>query len=222
LTDPNGTHLEGKIITEDDPTRPGFTKNSRRRLEQPYKYLPWPEWKCFPIKMAKTNGVFIFESMLSWWARYIGISPYFNKSIQLTLEDNKIIKIEGGDEADALSSFLKDMSTRLGDGVYNINTFHYGVNPQASVREDQCPNPLVRRYIDHSHVCNLHLHIGKPPATKDYPYVLHCTADIRKPTLKVGDTLVYDNGYLTTLDNPEVLKIASKYPDRPGLPTRYL
>jgi hypothetical protein len=40
----------------------------------------------------------------------------------------------------------------------------------------------------------------------------------------VGDTLLYDRGHLMALDHPEVLAVAAKYPDRPGLkpePWRY-
>ena len=38
--------------------------------------------------------------------------------------------------------------------------------------------------------------------------------------VKVGDVLAYDNGHLCALDDPEVLEIAAKYPDRPGIPSR--
>lgn len=216
LTDMNGTHLEGKIIATDDPDRPGYNTYSRRRREEPGFCLPWPEWKHTPIKISDTNGIYIFESMLSWWSRYIGISPYFNKPIRLNVENNRITKIEGGSEADAFKRFLASMRERLGEGVYNINTLHSGIHPHASVRPDQCPSVLYRRLIDHSHSSNLHVHIGKPPATVDYPYVLHCTADIRKPTFRVGEHLVYDRGHLTALDHPAVLAVAKKFPGRPG------
>ncbi len=53
-----------------------------------------------------------------------------------------------------------------------------------------------------------------------YPYWMHCTGDIRHPTLKVGDMLVYDHGYLTAMESPEVKKVAAKYPGRPGLAPR--
>jgi hypothetical protein len=71
--------------------------------------------------------------------------------------------------------------------------------------------------IDHSHSSNIHVHIGAPQATKDYPYWMHCTGDIRTATFRVGDTLIHDRGYLTVLDNPAVRAVAAKYPGRPGL-----
>jgi hypothetical protein len=224
LTDDNGTHLEGTILDPKvTPGVPGSTNYSARREETGY-YLPWPEWVHPPVKLAGTSGVFIFDSMLSWWSRYIGIPPCFSKSIRLTVENNRIKKIKGGPEADALSRFLASMKERVGDGVYDFNTLHFGVHPQASVAPHQCPNILFRRIIDHSHSCNIHVHIGAPPATTSYPYWMHCTGDIRTATFKVGDTLVHDRGHLTFLDHPAVTAMAKKYPGRPGVypqPTFY-
>ena len=155
--------------------------------------------------------------MLSWWSRYIGISPYFDKPIRLTIENNRITKIEGDHEADALRRFLASMKERLGEGVYNFWALHSGVHPQAFVGPHQCPNSLYRRMIEHSHSSNIHFHIGGPPATAEYPYYLHCTADIRTATLVVGDNVVHDRGFLTTLNHPSVRKVVAKYPGRPGL-----
>ena len=106
---------------------------------------------------------------------------------------------------------------RVGDGVYNFDEMHCGVHPQAAVAPHQCPNVLYRRLIEHAHSSCIHAHIGAPRKTPEYPYWLHITADIFNATFKVGDTLVYDQGYLTALDDPVVKEIAAKYPERPGL-----
>ncbi len=213
LTDDNGTHLEGIVM---HPSMPDFPSYSVRREESGY-YLPWPEWVHPPVLLGNTSGIFIFDSMLSWWSRYIGISPYFNNSIRLTVENNRIIRIEGGNEADALKHFLTSMRERIGDGVYNFNTLHFGVHPQAFVAPHQCPNILHRRLIEHSHSSNIHVHIGDAPPTSSYPYWMHCTGDIRTATFKVGNTVVHDRGYLTALDSPTVLAVVPKYPGRPGV-----
>ncbi len=216
LTDENGTQLEGTIVGP--PNRagvPGMPYSSRRR-EAGY-YLPWPEWVHPPVNVTDTSGEFIFDCMLSWWSRYIGISPYFSAPIRLAIEDNRIMKIEGGEEAEALKSFLADMRGRVGDGVYDFNAFHFGVHPQAMVAPHQCPNILHQRVIEHSHSSNIHVHIGAPGSTESYPYWMHCTGDVRTPTLRVGDTLVYDKGHLRVLDDPAVKAVAQKYPGRPGL-----
>ncbi len=213
LTDDNGTHLEGVIMP---PSNPNFPFYSVRREGSGY-YLPWPEWVHPPVIVSKSSGTFIFNSMLSWWSRYVGISPYFNKAIRLTIENNRINKIEGGDEATALSRFLASMRERVGMGVYNMGELHFGVHPQAFVAPHQCPNILHRRLIEHSHTSNIHIHIGAPPATTTYPFWMHCTGDIRTATFKVGNTIVHDRGHLTALDSPAVKALADKYTGRPGL-----
>ena len=216
LTDDNGTHLEGLINPALHPNHPWFRTYTMRR-EEGGGYLPWPEWVVPPIRLAKTSGVFVFDRMLSWWSRYIGISPYFNEPIRLTVKDSRITKIEGHDEAGALRQFLASMAERLGDSVYDFNCLHFGVHPQANVGIHQCPNLLYRRLIEHAHSSNVHVHIGAPPPTATYPYWMHCTGDIRTPTFRVGDTVIHDRGHLTALDHPAIASIAARYPGRPGL-----
>jgi hypothetical protein len=220
LTDENGTDLEGVVAGSDNPLFPVYTT---RRAEVG-GYRPWPEWVIPPINIKSTNGTVVFDCMLSWWSRYINISPYFEKPIRLTIEDCRIKKIEGGQEAIALKSFLEEMKKLLGDGVYDFTAIHTGVHPQAIVGAHQCPSLVYRRVIDHSNACNIHFHIGAPPPTKEYPYWMHCTGDIRTATWQVGDTLLHDRGRLTVLDHPDVLAVAKKYPGRPGTelePWRY-
>lgn len=216
MTDENGTHLEGTIL---DPVKkagvPSGTYSARR--EEAGYYLPWPEWVHPPISISDSTGTFIFDRMLTWWSRYIGISPYFEKPVKLTIDNCRITKIEGGYEAEALNRFLTDMQKRLGEGVYDFNAFHFGVHPNAAVGEHQCPNVLHRRTIEHSHSSNIHVHIGAPPAIKSYNYWMHVTGDIRRATLKVGNTMVYERGHLNALDHPAVTAVAAKYPGRPGL-----
>ena len=108
----------------------------------------------------------------------------------------------------------------MGDGIWKFDTFHFGVHPNAAVTENECPNPLHRRLIEHSHTSNLHVHIGSAGANENYGYYTHITGDIRHATLTVGDTLVYDNGWLCCLEDPEVQKVAEKYPGLPGIPKR--
>jgi hypothetical protein len=215
LTDDNGTHLEGKINSPTPDHSWSVPYLTRREEAGPYR--PWPEWVHTPIRISETNGTFIFDCMLSWWSRYIGISPYFEEPIRLTIKDNTITKIEGGKEANALSRFLSSMRGRLGDRVYDFDHLHSGVHPQAHVAPHQCPNILHRRVIEHSHSSNIHLHIGGPPPTPRYPYWMHITGDIRTATFRVGNNLVHDRGHLTALSDRAVLAMAARYSGRPGL-----
>ena len=109
------------------------------------------------------------------------------------------------------------MKERVGDGVYNMDNLHFGVHPQAFAAPHQCPNILHRRLIEHSHTSTVHIHISNALPNTSYPYWMHCTADIRTATFKVGNTLVHDRGHLMALESTGVKAVADKYPGRPGL-----
>ena len=215
ITEENGTHLEGTIL----PARSGSPPTYAQRRGK--GAISFPEWVHPPISLGDTSGVYVFDCMLGWWARYIGISPYFSKPIRLAVEKNRIVRIEGGSEAESLRRFLEEMRARLGDGVYGFDTLHIGVHPHAEVQPHQCPSLLYRRLIEHAHSRNLHVHIGgrrlRNQVTKEYPYWMHCTADIRSATFRIGDTLIQDKGRLTVLDSPEIREFAARYPGRPGV-----
>ena len=219
MTDPNGTHLEGFTL---DPVQragiPGMPYNSWRK--EASRYLPCPEWVHPPINCQDVNGVFIFNCMLSWWSPYIGIPPVWDDPITIEVKDCRMVDIRGGAEAVALKRFLESMEDKIGDGIWRFDTFHFGIHPNAKVEKYQCSNDLFRRIIDHSHFSNLHVHIGSSPANQKYNIYPHITGDIRKPTLTVDGELVYDNGWLCCLNDPEVLAVAEKYPGRPGIPDR--
>lgn len=209
IADANGTHLTGTIL----PSR-GFRSYTERRGKGA---VPWPEWVNPPISLGETSGVFVFDRMLGWWSRYIGIPPYFSEPIRVEVQRNRMVKIEGGSEAESLRRFLEEMRARVGDAVYSFDRLHFGVHPNAEVHPHQCPNVLYRRLVEHAHTSNLHAHIGSAQPTKDYPYWVHCTGDIRAATFRVGDAVIQDRGRLTALDSPEVKEVAARYPGRPGV-----
>jgi hypothetical protein len=219
MTDPNGTELEGYTL---DPVQrpgiPGMPYNSWRRDAS--HYIPYPEWVHPPINCRDVNGVFFFNCMLPWWSRYMGLDPAWQEPVRVDVKDNHMVKISGGKEADAIIRYLKLMEEKVGDGIWKFDTFHFGIHPNAKVTDAECPNAIYKRIIDHSHHSNVHWHVGSAPANDNYHYYPHITADIRNVTLKVNDTLVYDNGYLMCLQDPRVLEVAAKYPDLPGVPPK--
>jgi hypothetical protein len=219
MTDPNGTHLEGKIL---DPVHregiPGMPYNSWRRDAS--HYIPWPEWVHPPVNCKDVNGVLVFNSMLSYWARYIGIEPEWDEPVRVEVKDNRIVSITGGEEAKLIIRNREDLESKVGDGVWKFDTFHFGIHPNAKVTTDECPNKLYKRIIDHSHTRNVHWHLGSAAANENYNFYPHVTADIRNCTLKIADKLVYDNGYMMCLQDKRILDVAAKYPDLPGIPER--
>jgi hypothetical protein len=213
LTHENGTNLAGMVAASTNPLFPIYTT----RRHEVGGYRPWPEWVFPPIAVTDTSGVVVIDRMLSWWPRYIGIRPYLAEPIRLTVENCRIVKIEGGPEAESLRRFLEGMIKYLGESVYDFTALHCGVHPQARVEPHQCPSESYRRLIDHCHSSNVHVHIGAPPPVPGYPYWMHCTGDIQGATWRVGDAFILEQGHMTALDAPEVRAIAAKYPGRPGL-----
>lgn len=214
IQDPNGTYLEGVILP---PTHPRFPTYSQYRAEGP-GYRPFPEWVFPPVNIGNTNGILVFDRMLSWWSRYIGIPPVFEHPIELTVKDGMVVKISGKSEADALRSFIQTVvEPAAGEEAYAFRELHCGVHPCAVVPPQNCNNPMVQRIVNHSDACNIHFHIGAPWPNKKCPYWVHVTGDIRNATWKVGDAFVHKNGRLMCLDNQRIRDIEAKYPGRPGL-----
>lgn len=208
LTDSNGTHLEGTI---------GAPSSGSTYVQPRTHWKPFPEWVFTPISLLAVEGELIFDRTLSWWARYIGVSPFFKEPIRLTIQQGRIKRFEGGDEAQLLQRFLASLEKRFGDAVYRVPALHGGVHPNAVVTAHQCGDVSRRRWIEHSHTCNIHLHLGETPRQPNWPYMLHVTADLRQSTLKVGDHVVYDQGHLLALEHPDVKALAQRYQGRPGI-----
>ncbi len=138
-------------------------------------------------------------------------------AFKIPIPSGRILKIEGGEEAEAIWRFLESLVPRLGDAVYEFPVVHSGVHPNGAVGPHECSDVGRRRWIEHAHPTNIHFHIGNVRRRPNWPYMLHLTADIRGATWQVGDVLVHDKGHLCVLDDPEVHAIAARYPERPGL-----
>ncbi|MDR3299200.1 MAG: hypothetical protein LBU43_04170 [Candidatus Accumulibacter sp.] len=220
MTDINGTHLEGNTVQpKQRPGVPGHGYASWRRDAS--HYLPFPEWVHPPINCENVNGIFIFNSMLSWWSPVIDIDPEWETPITIEVKDSRMVNITGGLEAAKLNSFLKKMVGKVGEDIYKFDTFHFGIHPNAKVSKYQCPHDLYRRIIDHMHTSNLHWHLGSAGAKEGYNFYPHVTGDIRNSDLIVNGKTVYDKGWLTCQNDPEVAAVAAKYPGRPGIPERF-
>jgi hypothetical protein len=219
MTDPNGTHIEGNTVQpKPRPGVPGHGYSSWRRDAS--HYLPYPEWVHPPINCENVNGIFIFNSMLSWWSPVIGIDPEWETPIKIEVENSKMVNITGGQEAEKLNLFFKDMVGRVGENIYLFDTFHFGIHPNAKVPYYQCPNDLYRRIVDHMHTSNLHFHIGSAGANANYNFYPHITGDIRNADMIVNGKKVYDRGWLCCQDDPDLKPVLDKYPGRPGIPVK--
>jgi tetrathionate reductase subunit B len=59
--------------------------------------------------------------MLSWWSRYIGIPPFFENPIELTIEESRITAVEGGYEAPCIPACKSGAIYQRVDGAVIID-----------------------------------------------------------------------------------------------------
>ena len=211
FTHPNGTHLESDI-------GPSTQGNQYAGWRTQGFYRPFPEGIFPAINPVDAEGVIFFDRMMPVWARHIGVQPAFREPVRITVEKNHMTKIEGGAEAEALRGFFASVAKIVGEeDAYEIRGPHAGVHPSARVSPQQCPDEDYREFIASFHPSSIHMHLGQARRSHDFPFSLHPSPELRGGSWKIGDRLMYDQGRLTVLDQPEVLAVAARYPDRPGL-----
>jgi hypothetical protein len=216
MTHPNGSHIEGYVVKPEE-----MDDYAHHRDIGPY--CPFPEGVWSSIRARDAEGVGIINEVGVIWARHIGVPCPFKQPVKVFIEKGYIKKFEGGEEAETLTRFYKSIAEYLGEAAYEVRGFHGGVHPSAILEPHQCPNAPYRHFIEHHHWSSFHFHMGNSRRSKEFPYLMHISAELRGGELKIGDEYVYKNGRITTADHPNVRAIAEKYKDRPGLePERWL
>ncbi|HSE89172.1 MAG TPA: hypothetical protein VLJ79_23365 [Candidatus Binatia bacterium] len=210
MTHPNGSHVEGTVVKPED-------MDDYTHYRDIGPYCPFPEGVWSSIRARDAEGVGIINEIGVIWARHIGVPCPFKQPVRVVIEKGYIKKFEGGEEAETLTRFYKFISKYLGEAAYEVRGFHGGVHPSAMLEPHQCPNAPYRHFIEHHHWSSFHFHMGNSRRAKDFPYLMHISAELRGGDLKIGDNYVYRNGRITTADHPKVRAIAEKYRDRPGL-----
>lgn len=213
LTHPNGTHLEGMVGPA--PGRGGQYAYWRR---DGY-YRPWPDGIYPAVNPVDTNGILVFDQMMPVWAKNIGVPVKFERPVRITVTRNQMTRVEGGPEAKAIQGFLTALARQVGEeNAFEIRGPHGGSHPHAKVTPAQCPDDDYREFIASFHPDAVHMHLGQGGNTKSFPFNLHTAAEVRGgATFKIGDKVLHDSGRLTALDDPRVIEVAARYPNRPGL-----
>ncbi|MGN6719646.1 MAG: hypothetical protein ACTHLX_19925 [Candidatus Binatia bacterium] len=208
MTHPNGSHLEGHVVKPED-------RDDYAQYRDIGVYCPFPEGVWSSIRARDAEGVGIINEIGVIWARHIGVPCPFKQPVKVFIEKGFIKRIEGGEEAETLTRFYKFISNYLGESAYEVRGFHGGVHPSAILEPHQCPNAPYRHFIEHHHWSSFHFHMGNSMRTKDFPYLMHISGEMRGGDLKIGDNYVYKDGRITTADHSKVRAIAEKYKDRP-------
>jgi len=218
LTHPNGTRLEGTVGV------PGRGGEGYSYWRDTGYYWPFPEGIYPAVNPVGAQGTFIFDRMMPVWARHIGIPVRFEKPVRVTVENNQMVKLEGGREAETIQAFLTELAKVVGkDNAFEIRGPHGGIHPAALVSSAQCPDEDYREFIASFHTASVHMHLGQGGKSKEFPYNLHTAAEVRGATLTIGNATLHDNGRLGVVDDPRVKEVAARHRDQPGFDgTRWL
>ena len=207
ITDDKGTDLwaEGRPENWGCAIRPrdfrGDYKNWDYDTELPGNYpMTFPGEVVGLIPPENGNGVTVFVA----YSR-IGICK---TPLKFTFKDNYFIKVDGGEEADALKGII--------EGIPHANFLDeimFGLHPKTRNILDQkpIPNEAERR------AGNLHIGVGNRRLMSMRPFKetskieLHLDGFILNPTITVGEDVLVDKGRLTVLDSPRIRELAKEY-----------
>lgn len=217
ITHPNGTHLSGEIDKPWDDRHFGGWERYGAYRAQLSPYRPFPEGVQVPWRTAGASGVAVVSAFGVIWARHIGLPQPFTEPVAIHVEDNRITRFEGGEEARLLTDFYKYLKRYLGEEAYLFSAIHGGIHPSARVTPLQCPSPRYRAFVEHHHWGSFHFHVGNHRDVPGMPYATHISAEFRGGELRVNDKVLYGDDRLSVASHPKVLEVAARYPDRPGL-----
>jgi hypothetical protein len=154
-------------------------------------------WRPFPyggvnFYPSDTNGVFVVEESTA-----TGVPE---EPLIVTVEDNLVSRIEGGVAAEQLR--------RFGPKGYYMRHALLGVNPK--VRLDG-----GTQFEREKHAGAFYLGIDgltdDGAADPSQPGYAHCDCQFDRPTVRVGDTVISQDGRLLILDEREIRAVAARY-----------
>jgi hypothetical protein len=192
------------------------------------KNRPFPEGCHVPVTCRNANGVIVTHRTLPVVARRIGVSEFGFEPVRITIENNRAVNFEGGEEAGKLRRLFEELSEGIGEDAWNLSSFHSGVHPKASSTVAPAANPDLWHRPMHNHSASLHFHVGgsKERQEYDYPFMFQISLHVEPASVYLDGELLLDEGRQTVLDDPRLQTAASKWGDpaellRPlAMPTR--
>ncbi|HEX3650782.1 MAG TPA: hypothetical protein VHV49_20345 [Pseudonocardiaceae bacterium] len=210
---PGGTDISGSLAPPSN-SQSGFGRYGTRRKTS--RNRPFPQGCLVPITSVGANGVIVSDRTLPREARHLGVGEAcFREPVRLTVQDNRVVDIEGGHEADVLRRFHESTAQHIGEDAWNLSSFHGGVNPKALLRASPHVDPDEWHKFKHNHPRVMHFHVGgsKQVQEYDYPYMFHVSLEVDLATLYLDGDPLYTAGGFTVLDDPRIRELAGRFGD---------
>jgi hypothetical protein len=225
---PNGTDIQGEL-GRPSPTQSGISTYGTRRRNT--RNRPFPQGAHSPTTSRHANGVIVFDRSIPWESKHLGLPELtWDASVRVTIEDNRMIHFEGGDEADRLRRFFEETEKHIGPDAWNLSSFHGGIHPKAGAPGSPETNPALFHRAKHNHPSVFHFHLGGSKEVEDYeyPFMWHISVELDAPTVYLDGEPFYEGGRLAVYDDPEIRAFAATFGDPDDLlrvtesPTRAL
>lgn len=213
ITAPNGTDISGRFAPPSS-SQSGMSKYATRRRNT--KNRPFPQGCLVPITSVEANGIIVTDRTIPREARHLGVDEIvFRDEVRVTVENNRMVNVDGGFEAGILRKFFEEVQGHIGEHAWNLSSFHAGINPKAKLDVSREAQPEVAHRPTHNNPNVLHFHLGgsKQEEEFDYPYMFHISVEVDRPTFYVDGEKLYDAGNFMVLQDAGIRDLASKFGD---------
>ena len=209
----NGTDIAGQL-GKPSITQSGISQYGTKRGKT--RNRPFPQGAFSPTTSREANGVIVFDRSIPWESQHLGLPELrWQNQVKVTIENNKIVHIDGGYEATQLRKFFEETAAHIGPDAWNLSSFHGGIHPKAGVQIPPELNPALWHRGKHNHPSVFHFHLGgsKEVEGYDYPYMWHISVEIDNPTVYLDGEQFIQGGHLAVYDDPVIHEFASKFGD---------
>lgn len=208
---PNGTDITGRL-GRPSLTQSGIQDYGTKRRNT--RNRPFPQGAFSPVTSREANGIIVFDRSIPWESTHLGLPQLrWKNSVSVTVENNKIVHVDGGHEARQLRKFFEETARHIGDDAWNLSSFHGGIHPKAGVQIPPEQNPALWHRGKHNHPSVFHFHLGgsKEVAGYDYPYMWHISVEIDSPTVYLDGEVFLGGGKLSVYEDPKIIELARKF-----------
>jgi hypothetical protein len=209
VTTSEGTDISGEIASRIAPWRRDTKRSGGLNVT-------FPPGVFRASEAESSNGVMYVHATYPWGARRVGLPEIrFANPVKLTVENNLVVLIEGGWEAEAYRKLFEYHVASLGPNAYKIDSFHSGSCPRAFTPMAPQQDPDRFDHLIHEHESWFHFHIGSlsDKAVGKTQQAQHVNAVLNEPTVYLDGEKVWDRGRLEIWQSPELREIAGKYGD---------